>query len=67
MDFADALRGWVVGTNGLLLTTQDGGEKWSVQNGGTDRDLNAVVAVDSVTAWAAGQRGTVLTTSTGGR
>ena len=65
--FADELRGWVVGTSGLLLATQDGGDTWSVQISGTDRDLNAVVAVDAVTVWAAGQRGTVLTTSTGGR
>lgn len=32
--FADAQRGWAVGHGGVILSTQDGGEQWSLQADG---------------------------------
>jgi photosystem II stability/assembly factor-like uncharacterized protein len=34
IDFADAMHGWVVGTDELLLHTEDGGASWQPQNAG---------------------------------
>lgn len=32
--FVDAMRGWVVGHDGLILATEDGGKSWSLQYSG---------------------------------
>ena len=65
--FGDADNGWLVGANGLVLASRDGGATWQAQASGTARDLSAVTAHDAVTAWVGGDRGTVLATATGGR
>jgi photosystem II stability/assembly factor-like uncharacterized protein len=65
--FADALHGWIVGDDGLVLATQDGGQTWVAQVSGTTRALRAVTAVEAGTAWIAGDNSIVLSTATGGR
>lgn len=64
--FADDLHGWLVGTNGMLLRTIDGGDSWSAQPVGADLMLLGVVAVDPMTAWIITRDGQVLATATAG-
>ena len=40
---------------------------WSIQNSGTDSNLNAVDFVDSQRGWAVGGNGTILHTSDAGQ
>ena len=37
--FADTQHGLIVGDNGIMLTTIDGGKKWEQQDSGTENDL----------------------------
>lgn len=69
--FLDKNTGWVVGDQGLILKTLDGGNSWSSQESGTQNDLSSVNFVNDSTGWAVGhdiyQRdGTVLKTINGG-
>lgn len=66
--FADALHGWIVGRQGLVLATTDGGNTWLPQARVTSDDLNRVMALDAANVWISGGRGTpLITTATGGR
>lgn len=64
IQFISASRGWVVGLN-RILATSDGGQYWTVQELGKLR-LVSVDFVDDQHGWAVGAS-TVLTTSNGGR
>ena len=64
--FSDALHGWVVGENGVVFHSQDGGNTWVPQRSGTDAQLNAVRFVGTELGWAVGNQGTVLATTDGG-
>jgi photosystem II stability/assembly factor-like uncharacterized protein len=64
--FADARRGWAVGTGGLVLATADGGRTWRVQESGTESDLHDVRFLDEREGWAVGGHGAVLHTTDGG-
>ena len=70
VDFLDATRGWVVGENGTILATADGGETWDRQSSGSAAELNAVAFADPSHGWTAGNdqsgAGTVLSTVDGG-
>ena len=67
MAFADARRGWAVGTGGQILRTLDGGLTWQAQDSGSDRDLVSLFVLDAQTLWVGGGRPpTVLSTSSGG-
>jgi photosystem II stability/assembly factor-like uncharacterized protein len=63
--FADARHGWVVGTNGAILHTRDGGVTWSKQNP-TANTLESVAFSDTADGWAVGQGGVILGTHDGG-
>jgi photosystem II stability/assembly factor-like uncharacterized protein len=72
--FADARRGWAVGTRpastgsrdvGVVLATEDGGATWRIQHE-APRPLLCVTWTDAEHAWVAGEGGLVLTTSDGG-
>jgi photosystem II stability/assembly factor-like uncharacterized protein len=58
--------GWIVGDDGLILKTTNGGENWGEQNSHTTCNLKGVSAVDADTAWVAGDCGEVLVTRDGG-
>lgn len=63
--FQDAKTGWVVGEDGLLLATRDGGKNWSRVTLDLARDFDSIYIKDSKTIWIGGP--TVrLTTGTGG-
>jgi photosystem II stability/assembly factor-like uncharacterized protein len=57
--------GYVVGENGTILKTINGGEDWEIQASGTFELLTSVFFLDENTGWAGGG-GTFLKTSNGG-
>lgn len=66
LDFVDAQHGWVVGTNGVILATTNGGAAWQSQTSGTTEALQAIDFVDASYGWAVGYKGTILKTTDGG-
>lgn len=65
--FISPSEGWIVGEFGLILHTDDGGEKWRLQRAGSD--LPQLVAVgfrDPLDGVAVGQQGIALRTIDGG-
>lgn len=65
---ASTLVCWVVGENGLIGKTSDGGTTWSVfaHSAVTTADWNDIAVVDANTAFLAGESGWVARTTTGG-
>src|SRR5205807_1924868 len=62
----DANTGIVLGDNGTILRTTDGGAHWTIQPAGTTSSLWALSFTDSRTGVAVGDRGAVLRTRDGG-
>ncbi|WP_374438557.1 PKD domain-containing protein [Inhella sp.] len=58
--------GWIVGDEGLILATRDGGQTWRRQDSGTGRSLLQAFAADSETVWILGESNTILASATGG-
>jgi photosystem II stability/assembly factor-like uncharacterized protein len=58
-------RGWVVADEGVVFTTEDGGQTWLLQPTGVQSDLKTVFALDEKSIWV-GAGTTVLATGTGG-
>jgi photosystem II stability/assembly factor-like uncharacterized protein len=58
---------WVVGDDGAIARTTDGGATWSVQRSGTGATLYGVGAATPDVAWAVGVGGVILRTTDGGR
>jgi len=56
----------VVGDQGLIFRTTDGGDDWVVQTSGTTRRLKAVAFADANIGTAVGAAGTILRTTAGG-
>lgn len=71
VQFTDSLNGWIVGDEGMILKTSDGGLTWQQQVSNTLAQLNSVSFVDSLHGWAAGMStvtytGIIVKTSDGG-
>lgn len=66
VDFIDENRGWVVGYDGIIAQTIDGGITWQLQESGTESRLNSVFALDERRVWAVGWGGVILHTIDGG-
>jgi photosystem II stability/assembly factor-like uncharacterized protein len=67
--FATSRIGWAVGTNGVILTTFDGGQTWARQTSGTTVELKSVFFTDINTGWAVGggtNNAIILKTTDGG-
>ena len=62
---ANALTSWVVGTQGSIVHTDDGGLTWTSQDAGTSVDLWAAACVGPSRCWAVGPWGNILHTSDG--
>lgn len=58
-------RGWIVGTNGILLTTSDGGYLWHIRKFGSF-NFNAIRMLTDTRGIIAAENGSVLTTVDGG-
>jgi photosystem II stability/assembly factor-like uncharacterized protein len=70
VSMADDQKGWVVGQEGLILRTEDGGLTWTPQSTNKQQEgthLFAVQALDANTAWAVGDWGTRVFTDDGGK
>lgn len=59
-------RGWIVGTNGLILFSSDRGENWQQQISNTSTKLNSVYFFNENYGWIVGDNGTYLRTTNGG-
>jgi photosystem II stability/assembly factor-like uncharacterized protein len=58
--------GTIVGSEGIVLRTVNGGVTWASQESGTTNTLNDVFFTDSSTGAAVGNEGTILRTTDGG-
>lgn len=66
IDFIDENTGWLVGNNGMIVKTTDGGESWSLQISGYSFHLFGVDFINSQTGWAVGNSELILKTTNGG-
>lgn len=64
--FADERHGWIVGGQGLMLATTDGGATWVRQASGSRQTLLTVHARTSRDAWIGGSARSILATGSGG-
>ncbi len=64
--FVNTTTGWVVGDNGSILKTTDGGSNWTPQTSGTTETLRGVFFWDSNMGWACGGNGIIVATTNGG-
>ena len=56
----------IVGNSGLIATTADGGQNWTVRTSSATGRLNGVDVRASGVGWIAGKTGTILATTDGG-
>jgi photosystem II stability/assembly factor-like uncharacterized protein len=69
IDFISLAEGWIVGSNGLLLYTTNGGETWQARQLPTEQSrlwFTSVRFINSAKGWIAGENGTILSTKDGG-
>jgi photosystem II stability/assembly factor-like uncharacterized protein len=66
VSFTDANTGTVVGWNGTILHTTDGGTTWTPQSSGTTNRLYGVYFTDANTGTVVGSFGEILRTTNGG-
>jgi photosystem II stability/assembly factor-like uncharacterized protein len=59
--------GWIVGEDGIIMHTEDGGDTWSKQGSGTEKNLFKLVALDDQNVIVTGADGTILRTTDGGK
>ncbi len=64
--FTSVTQGWAVGDGGTILTTINGGTRWTARTSGTTETLNSVYFTSATQGWIVGNAGTILTTSSGG-
>lgn len=67
ISFAGKNIGNIVGDNGIILKTIDGGETWTSQSVNTTSSLKSVFLVDSSNRVAVGDNGTIIKTTNGGK
>ena len=65
--FPDDRIGFVVGLNGTIAKSEDGGITWKKQKSGTMQTLRSIYCIDTLNCWISGNEGTILKTSNGGR
>jgi photosystem II stability/assembly factor-like uncharacterized protein len=66
MDFPTATTGWLVGGDGAMVTTTDGGVTWQYVDSGAGDNLTSVSFCNSQVGFAAGASGTLVRTTDGG-
>jgi photosystem II stability/assembly factor-like uncharacterized protein len=65
ISFSNQNDGTVVGTQGGIFVTTDGGQSWSPKTSGTAEGLHSVSSISN-TAYAVGENGTMLKSTNGG-
>ncbi len=63
--FSDENRGWIVGMDGIILKTEDGGDKWRKLQTNCDIPLYSI-EIKGKRGWAVGSRGYYLLSQDGG-
>jgi photosystem II stability/assembly factor-like uncharacterized protein len=63
--FQDSRRGWIVGMDGIILHTDDGGNIWERLASGTDKPLYSI-CIRGSRAWITGNKGAYLSSEDGG-
>lgn len=58
--------GWIVGEDGIVMKSTDGGDTWTRQDTGTKKNLFNLFAVDEQQVVAIGADGTIIRTTDGG-
>lgn len=58
--FQDAHYGWLVGDNGQLLATADGGNSWQSKSLGLNLGLRALAVLPGQGVWMAGEQGSIF-------
>ena len=66
IQFLDQNQGWVIGDNGIILHTSNGGKTWTKQESNTTDHLMKIQFIDSECGWIAGT-GSILHTDNGGQ
>jgi photosystem II stability/assembly factor-like uncharacterized protein len=66
LHFLSETTGWVVGYNGTILKTSNGGNTWIQQNSGTTANLRSVFFLNEQLGWVGGISGLLLKTTDGG-
>ena len=56
----------MVGREGKIIKTMNGGSTWTIQSGGTNENLWSVCFPDANNGYAVGNNGTILKTNNGG-
>ena len=64
--FINTLTGWILGMDGKILKTTNGGDNWIEQNSGTSNGLMSSYFFNSSLGWIVGYSRTILHTSDGG-
>lgn len=64
--FANSSTGVVVGQQGIILRSVNGGANWTSQNSGTPNHLFGVFFINSNTGWVVGDVGIILKSTNGG-
>ena len=64
--FTSSRRGWIVGNNGEIHYTQDGGRTWKKQDSKTQSNLLRAQFESVQQGWIVGEEGIILYTDTGG-
>lgn len=76
VEFVDADHGWAVGARGVVWTTTNGGQTWTLGQTPLEAQLESVAFIDPLRGWAAGREtvphldldlGVLLSTRDGGR
>ena len=67
LHFVNAKLGWIVGLEGLIIHTDDGGRTWNKQQVDATGDFKAVHFANSRYGWAVGDEGLIAATDDGGR
>ena len=62
----DGKTGWIVGEDGLILKTDDGGQTWTTQDIGNPNSLFKIAVIDEQNAVAVGDNGAIVHTTDGG-
>ena len=66
IQFTDENNGWIVGDNGTVQHSGDGGETWQKQNLSVSSNLWDITFVSNNLGWVCGANGTLLKTQDGG-
>jgi len=67
VDGSGKYHAWIVGFDGTILHTSNGGEDWFSQAPPIEEDLYDVCFIDTQTGWIVGKHGTILHTQDGGK